>query len=183
VRIDFAAEYDMSNNSSRPRSSGGKKREEKRSGRRKERGFRKGKPEKKGPRFQSEELEGTVAMTREGFAFIIVEGREDDIFVPAHRLRGALNGDRVKVVTTRGRGQSGPGKFRRTDGEVIHIIERSKKPHIGLLQVNHRKREAWVIMESKVMPYDISIPFEEIDSDALNGLKVAVLVTGFKGRL
>jgi len=169
----------MSNNNSsrRPRSSRDTKKAVKEVRKSAGRGSRRGKPDKRGPRFQSEELVGKVEMTREGFAFIVVEGREDDIFVPAHRLRGALNGDMVKVVTTKGKGMTAPGKYRRLEGEVIHIIERSKRPHIGILQVNYRKKEAWVIMESRVMPYDISVPFSEITSNDMNGLKVAVLVT------
>ena len=39
---------------------------------------------------------GRVQMTREGFAFIIVED-EDDVFVKASKTRGALNGDIVRV--------------------------------------------------------------------------------------
>ena len=42
------------------------------------------------------QVEGRVQMTREGFAFIIVEGEEDDVFVKASKTRGALNGDVAK---------------------------------------------------------------------------------------
>jgi len=174
----------MRNNSRRPRSRDTRK-EVKEAVKDNKKHFRKRKPDKMGPRFESEELEGKVEMTSEGYAFIVVEGREGDIFVPAHRLRGALNGDRVKVATTRGKGMTAPGKYRRVEGEVICLIERSTRPHIGILQVNPRKKEAWVIMESRVMPYDISIPFSEIErvfpkdteNRDMNGLKVAVLIT------
>ena len=40
-------------------------------------------------------------MTREGYAFIIVEGEEDDVFVKASKMRGALHGDTVLVTVTR----------------------------------------------------------------------------------
>ena len=41
------------------------------------------------------------------------------------------------------------------------MLERSSKPHIGVLQIS--RGEAWLIMESRNMPYDISIPLKEID--------------------
>ena len=66
-------------------------------GRRKSHGKGRGRKEKKVvPQFV-----GKVQMTREGFAFIIVDGEEDDIFVKASKTRGALNGDLVRVAVTR----------------------------------------------------------------------------------
>ena len=58
-------------------------------------------PKVKKPAFKREELVGTVSMTREGYAFIEIPGQDNDIFVSAPKLRGALNGDTVKVVTTK----------------------------------------------------------------------------------
>lgn len=115
-----------------------------------------------------EELEGKVCMTREGYAFISVPDRDDDIFVSSKKLRGALNNDAVKIAVTKGK-----DKNRRTEGEVIAILERSKKPYIGILQIIGN--QAWVIVESRVMPYDISVPIEQADPKN-QGLKVAVLV-------
>lgn len=113
------------------------------------------------PSFQKEELVGTVSMTREGYAFIEIPGQDNDIFVTASRLRGALNGDKVKVITTKAKGVNRDGKPKRIEGEVLVILERSKRPHIGILQVT--RGEAWVIMESRAMPYDIRLPYEELD--------------------
>ena len=44
---------------------------------------------------------GKVQMTREGYAFVIVEGEDDDVFVKASKTRGALHGDTVRVTVTR----------------------------------------------------------------------------------
>ncbi|MBR5670677.1 MAG: VacB/RNase II family 3'-5' exoribonuclease, partial [Bacteroidales bacterium] len=132
----------------------------------------------KGRRSKSqEELEGVVSLARDGFGFVVVEGDDNDIFVTQNKLRGALNGDRVKVLVTKKGGE----KHRR-EGEVLKIIERSKRPHIGILTV--RGNQAWAIIESARMPYDIRIPIEspkdlpEIGGiKAANGVKVAVVVT------
>ena len=96
------------------------------------------------------EYTGVVRMTREGYAFIIVEGLEDDIFVGAGKMRGALNGDIVRIGVIR---QRNDGK--RTEGEIREIIERSAKPFVGVLHIVGQK--AWVLMQSRMMPYDISI--------------------------
>ena len=45
---------------------------------------------------------GKVQMTREGYAFVIVEGEDDDVFVKASKTRGALHGDTVRVTLERG---------------------------------------------------------------------------------
>jgi ribonuclease R len=132
----------------------------------------------KGRRSKSqEEFEGVVSLTRDGFGFVVVEGSDNDIFVSQTKLRGALNGDRVKVVVTKKRSDS-----RRQEGEVVKIIERSKRPHIGILTV--RGNQAWAIIESARMPYDIRIPIRspkdlpEIGGlQAADGVKVAVVVT------
>lgn len=154
---------------------------------RKERGEGKRKSKGKKEHFNKEELTGTVSMTREGYGFVEVPDRDTDIFVPQRKMRGALNGDIVKVLTTKAKGLDKDGKPKRIEGEVITVLERSSKPHIGVLQIS--RGEAWLIMESRSMPYDISIPLAEIDRcfgengqrnwkpGQVSGLKAAVIVT------
>lgn len=115
-----------------------------------------------------EELTGTVAMTREGYGFIMIPDREDDVFVPAKKMRGALNNDTVKVAVTRLKDANN-----KMEGEIIEVLQRSKKPFIGILQITGN--QAWAIIESRFMPYDISIPIEQVTIKD-QGLKVAVLV-------
>ncbi len=111
------------------------------------------------------QVTGKVQMTREGFAFVIAEGEEDDVFVKASKTRGALNGDIVRVTVTREKTDS-----TRREGEVIEIIERSRKPFIGVLHVVGN--QAWVLMQSRFMPYDIAIPFAEPDEKRYRRHKV-----------
>ena len=114
------------------------------------------------------EITGKVMMTREGYAFIAGESGDSDIFVPARRLRGALHGDIVRVAYSEKRGAGA-----RREGEVISIEERTKRPHIGILQVTGN--QAWVITEGKNMPYDISVDIDE-DQKRFHGHKVAAIV-------
>ena len=108
---------------------------------------------------------GRVQMTREGYAFIIIEGEEDDVFVKASKTRGALHGDTVRVSVTREKSDR-----QRREGEVIEIIERSPRPFIGVLHVVGN--QAWVLMQSRFMPYDITIPFTETDKERYRRHKV-----------
>lgn len=115
-----------------------------------------------------EELTGTVSMSREGYGFIRVPDREEDIFVSAKKLRGALNNDTVKIAVIRKKSSG-----HRTEGEVIEIVERSRKPFIGILQITGN--QAWVIVENRSMPYDISVPIEQVNLSQ-QGMKVACIV-------
>ena len=108
---------------------------------------------------------GKVQMTREGYAFIIVEGEEDDVFVKASKTRGALHGDTVRVSVTREKSDR-----QRREGEVVEIIERSPRPFIGILHIVGN--QAWVLMQSRFMPYDITIPFAETDKERYRRHKI-----------
>lgn len=115
---------------------------------------------------------GTVQMTREGFIFVIVDGEEDDVFVKASKTRHALNGDKVRVAVTR---EKGKDSDKRREGEVLEILERSSKPFVGILHMVGA--QAWVLMQSRSMPYDISVDAEEASRlGAQSGMKVAAVV-------
>lgn len=117
---------------------------------------------------------GKVQMTREGFIFVLVEGETEDIYVKASKTRQALNGDTVKVAVTREKGRD-----RRREGEVLEIIERSGRPFVGIFHMVGA--QAWVLMQSRNMPYDIIVDAQEaMDKGAKQGMKVAALVDGWR---
>ena len=116
-------------------------------------------------------------MTREGFIFVIVEGQEDDIFVKASKTRHALQGDLVRVAVTRQKG----GDNRRREGEVVEILERSTRPFVGFYHTVGA--QAWVLMQSKTMPYDIQVDAEAAAAmGAQAGMKVAAVVDRWERR-
>ncbi len=134
-----------------------------------------GKPKKNVPVF-----EGRVQMTREGFIFVIVDGQDDDIFVKASKTRNALDGDIVKVAVTRqadakAASKAGGRAARKREGEVVEIVKRSGKQFVGILHTVGA--QAWVMMQSKNMPYDIEVDAEEAAKlGAKRGMKVAAIV-------
>ena len=122
---------------------------------------------------------GTVQMTREGFAFVRVEGEDEDIFVPASKTRGALNGDLVRVSVTKEKApatkKSKSTKEGRREGCVVDVLERSEKPFIGIFHSSGKG--AWVLMQSRIMPYDIEVdPEQARKAGAEKGWKVSVRV-------
>ena len=124
--------------------------------------------------------EGRVQMTREGFIFVIVDGQEDDIYVKASKTRNALDGDIVKVAVTKQGGakaapRAGEKAVRKREGEVIEIVQRSGKQFVGIYHTVGA--QAWVMMQSKNMPYDIEVDAEEgARLGAKRGMKVSAVV-------
>ena len=118
------------------------------------------------------QVEGRVQMTREGYIFVITEGDAEDVFVKASKTLGALNGDIVRVAVLREKTQT-----QRREGVVTEILERSRKPFIGILHI--ARGEAWVLMQSRVMPYDISVTLTG-ELLVANGMKVAAVVDDWK---
>ena len=118
------------------------------------------------------QMTGKVQMTREGYIFVIGEGDEDDVFVKKSKTRGALHGDMVRVSVTREKTMT-----QRREGEVVEIIERSPRPFIGILHVVGH--QAWVLMESRFMPYDIAIEYTD-ELGRYSGMKVAAVVDDWR---
>lgn len=118
------------------------------------------------------QVTGKVQMTREGYIFVIADGDEDDVFVKASKTRGALNGDIVRVSVTREKTER-----QRREGEVVEIVERSARPFIGILHVVGH--QAWVLMQSRFMPYDISVSYTD-ELGRCSGMKVAAVVDGWR---
>ncbi|MDR3133412.1 MAG: ribonuclease R [Prevotellaceae bacterium] len=118
------------------------------------------------------EAVGKLVVAGQGYGFMTVAGEPEDIFIPQRKLHGALHGDTVRIS------YNAKGK-KRQESEVEEIIERSARPYVGVLQ--ETPQGAYVITESRNMPYDIKVPAQELHG-AESGQKVAVLVFDWDGR-
>ena len=116
--------------------------------------------------------EGTVTgMTHAGAAYVTVDGLENDIFVQPRHANYALDGDRVEVaVNHRGR----DGQF---EGEVTRIVERSRKPYVGIAEVG--AHQIFVRVESRRMPMDIYLS-RHTYPDVRDGEKVVVRIADWQ---
>ncbi len=111
---------------------------------------------------------GTVDVTGRGNAYIVVEGMEDDIFVPFNKLKRAFHKDTVEVyIYPRRRGK-------KLEGEITRVLERNKNSFVGI--VDMQKTFAFVRPTDFRMYTDIFVPKEKI-GDAADGDKVIVEIS------
>jgi ribonuclease R len=116
---------------------------------------------------KKELIEGKVDMLRSGSAYVICEGRPDDIYIPNKFLGSALHGDRVQVAL---RSRSS-GK--RTEGEIVQVTERTTSHFIGILQI--RNKRAFVLPDRQNMPVDIFVNPDQL-MGGKDGEKVVVKI-------
>ncbi|MDR1129587.1 MAG: ribonuclease R [Prevotellaceae bacterium] len=108
-------------------------------------------------------MTGKVDITKQGSAYIVPDDESsDDIFVYEHNMNHAFHGDKVKVKVFNKKGS-------RAEGEIVEIIEKSKRTFVGKIEVS--SKYAFVIPDSKNMPYDIFIPLSNLNG-AQKGQKV-----------
>lgn len=99
---------------------------------------------------------GSLDMTQHGYAFLVSEDSDEDVFIARNNLRTALDGDLVKVMVFPRRKQGN-----RSEGEVIEILERAKENFVGTVEIS--RNYAFLIPDSRKMPFDIFIPIEKLN--------------------
>jgi len=113
---------------------------------------------------------GTFSGTMRGFGFVIVEGEDNDIFVPENATNGAMHNDIVMVNVK----EEKTGK--RSEGEVVRVLERANSTIVGTFQKS--KNFGFVIADNQKIGKDIFIPIERTKG-AVTGHKVVVKITDF----
>ena len=114
---------------------------------------------------------GIFSATQRGFGFVILEGEEDDIFIPENAINGAMHGDKVMVMVNE---EAQPGK--RKEGSVVQIIERNKTEIVGTFEKS--KNFGFVVPDNQKFVRDIFIP-KEFTKGAVDGHKVVVKITNY----
>jgi len=76
--------------------------------------------------------QGTVETIKSGAAYILVDSMEDDVYVPAHALKGAFNGDEVEISVVFKKG-------RKPEGKVKKIVARNTPQVMGVLRAEKKK--------------------------------------------
>lgn len=118
-------------------------------------------------RYSETYITGRVDLNQQGYAFIVSEESESDIYVAARNLNGALHGDLVKVSVSPGSKRGKP------EGEIVEVLERYKTDFVGTLQVS--KNHAFLIPDNPRLNTDIFIPQSKLNG-GLNGQKAVVHV-------
>ncbi len=119
-------------------------------------------------------LTGVYESTKRGFGFVVVEGREDDIFIKESDSNGAFHLDKVKITIT-----SEKKKDRRAEGKVLSVLEHQITELVGTFQKS--KNYGFVIPDNGKIAYDIFIP-QEKSKGAVTGHKVVVKINSYGGK-
>lgn len=124
-------------------------------------------------KLESDELTGTFSGNSRGFGFVSVIGHEEegDVFIPEEATKGALHGDTVIIkITSEGHHE------RRSEGQVIRIVERGLKDIIGTFEKS--KNYGFVIPDNTKVGRDIFVSTPN-SKGAVTGHKVLVRITDY----
>jgi len=112
---------------------------------------------------------GKLQMTQKGFGFVISEHRKDnDVFIPASELSGAMHNDRVMAKIT-----SGAGGGKRQEGTIARIIERANEKIVGTFETV--KDYGFVVPDDKRIKRDVYIRYNGVNK-AVTGQKVVATI-------
>ncbi len=111
---------------------------------------------------------GVADMTSTGAIYIRSESSEKDTYINPRLAGNALNGDTVEFVVTHLSRSGTP------EGEIISIVERNRKPYVGVADVG--EHQIFVKTSSRKMPMDIYLS-KRANPDIKDGDKVAVRIT------
>ena len=116
------------------------------------------------------EFTGTFISNARGFGFVEVEGREQDLFIPAEYVNGAFHKDlvRVELLETSG--------GRRQEAKIVQIILHNITQIVGTYEKS--KGFGFVIPDNGKITTDIFVPMER-SKGAINGHKVVVELTDY----
>ena len=127
---------------------------------------------KKGKYVKSEKKYETGVFTShpKGFGFVTIEGMDEDIFIPAEQVNGAMHMDTVQLVISPTTG----GK--RREGTITKILSHGMNEVVGTYEDN--KTFGFVVPDNPKIAKDIFIP-KERSMGAVTGHKVIVAITDY----
>jgi ribonuclease R len=105
-------------------------------------------------------LTGRLQGNAKGFGFFIPDNREqEDVFLSAENLNGAMHNDRILIRVHKSLGRS-------REGEVVRVLERANKTIVGIF--DKEQNFGFVVPDDKRIYQDIFIPKDEVNG-AKNG--------------
>ena len=119
---------------------------------------------------QAKRITGTFQANIRGFGFVMVEGEDEDIFIPGENVNGAFQGDEVECIIT-----GAPGG-KRKEGKIVRIVSHQVKKIVGLYEKS--KSFGFVRPDNQRYLKDIYIPAGK-EKGAMDGHKVVVELTSY----
>ena len=115
-------------------------------------------------------LIGTFISNARGFGFVEIEGREDDLYIPADYVSNAFHKDKVEVALLP------KGKGIRQEAKIVRIVERSTTQLVGTFEKS--KNFGFVRPDNTKIACDVFVPSER-SKGAVDGHKVVVEITDY----
>jgi ribonuclease R/exosome complex exonuclease DIS3/RRP44 len=113
---------------------------------------------------------GIVDITGRGNAYVIIEGMDEDVFVPYNKLNRAFHKDKVEIYVFPSR------KGKKLEGEIIKVVDRFKTEFVGIVDI--QQNFAFVRPKDMGMYTDIFVPKERLKNLQVDdGDKVIVEIT------
>ena len=119
------------------------------------------------------QLVGIFTAHQKGFGFVSIEGEDEDIFIPADDVNGAMHQDTVEVSI------SPVVTGRRREGKILKIIERGMKQVVCTFDKS--ENFGFAIPDNPKFGTDIFVPLER-SKGAVSGHKVVVEITDYGKR-
>lgn len=115
---------------------------------------------------------GTFIGNARGFGFVEIEEDEEDLFIPAEGVHGALHLDKVQV-------QVNPKKSgKRQEGAVVKILDHGITELVGTYRKKDKSNFGFVIPDNQKVLKDVFVPLEHMHG-AKSGDKVVVTLTNY----
>ncbi len=99
---------------------------------------------------KKQKIEGIFRANEKGYGFAEIEGQEEDLFIPANSVNGALNGDTIQVMIFKRKEGT-----KRAEAKVVKILKREKETVVGIFQKS--KNFGFVVPDDKKLGTDIFI--------------------------
>ena len=114
-------------------------------------------------------IEGIFRANEKGYGFVEIESLEEDLFIPAKRINGALDGDTVRVVIEKPKTSD-----RRAEGKIIKVLKHEKATVVGIFQ--RSQNFGFVVPDDKRFGTDIFISKNKIKNAKNNDKVIAKIL-------
>ena len=118
-------------------------------------------------------LKGRLNVNKKGFGFVIVDGRDEDIYIDAKNMNGALNNDLVVVEELKG--QNG----KKTEGRVVKVLKKENNLIVGEYKIIDGNPH--FIPDDKKLRMEIILDNKDLD-DLVDGHKIQVSIVKEMGK-
>lgn len=114
---------------------------------------------------------GSFVSNQKGFGFVVVEGLEEDIFIPEGKTNGAFHQDTVEVELIKEK-----QKDRRAEGKIVSVISHEITSIVGTF--DKAKGFGFVIPDNNKIESDVFVS-KENSMGAVTGHKVVCKITDY----